>query len=237
MYSSGINTPDSSDDQTTPRLNLSDCTGTKPKFKFPPPPRLSQSVNHSYAASSGSNSSTNSTLINSTKQRKNKKVTKKLPPLGIFWDIENCQVPKNRNASDVVQRIRQRFLKKYREAEFLVVCDVKKESPDVIQQLHNSQVNLIHVSSTSKNAADEKLRQSLRRFAEVYPAPSTVILISGDINFAADLSDLRYRKKIRVILVHNVNIAEALILCANEHYFYSSITDDLPKRKSNNKVG
>lgn len=93
-------------------------------------------------------------------------------------------------------------------------------------------MNLIHVSSTSKNAADEKLRQSLRRFAEVYEAPSAVVLISSDINFAADLSDLRYRKKIRVILVHNANVADALILCANEHYNYATIIDGLPKGKT-----
>lgn len=96
----------------------------------------------------------------------------------------------------------------------------------------NFKVNLVHVSSTSKNAADEKLRQSLRRFAEVYKAPSSVVLISGDINFASDLSDLRYRKKIRVILVHNSNVADALILCANEHYCYSTITGGLPQEKT-----
>jgi len=55
------------------------------------------------------------------------------------------------------------------------------------------QVNLIHVASTCKNAADEKLRQSIRRFAEIYGSPAAIILISGDVNFAADLCDLRHR--------------------------------------------
>lgn len=91
---------------------------------------------------------------------------------------------------------------------------------------------MIHVSSTSKNAADEKLRQSLRRFAEVHPAPSAIVLISSDINFAADLSDLRYRKKIRVILVHNSNVADALILCANENYSFATIAENLPPQKT-----
>ncbi|XP_063916773.1 meiosis regulator and mRNA stability factor 1 isoform X1 [Zophobas morio] len=227
MQSSGTNSQDSSDDSRW-KSNLSDYTGTRPKFKFPPKPRISKSVNNSYV-SSQSDSSNSAQNFYKTK-RKNKKANR-LPPLGIFWDIENCQVPKSKSASAVVQRIREFFLEKYREAEFLVVCDVKKERPQVIQELHDSQVNLIHVASTSKNAADEKLRQSLRRFAEIYPAPSSVVLISGDINFAADLSDLRYRKKIRVILVHNANVADALVLCANEHYCYSTITEGLPKSK------
>lgn len=92
-------------------------------------------------------------------------------------------------------------------------------------------MNLIHVSSTSKNAADEKLRQSLRRFAEIFPPPSTVVLISSDINFASDLSDLRYRKKLHVILVHKSNVADALMLCANETYHFSTLTDNLPPCK------
>lgn len=92
-------------------------------------------------------------------------------------------------------------------------------------------MNLIHVSSTSKNAADEKLRQSLRRFAEIFPPPSAVILISSDINFASDLSDLRYRKKLQVILIHKSNVADALMLCANETYHFSIFTDNLPYKK------
>lgn len=90
---------------------------------------------------------------------------------------------------------------------------------------------VIHVSSTSKNAADDKLRQSLRRFGELHPAPACVVLISGDINFAADLSDLRYRKKVRVKLVHNVNAADALILCANEHFSFTDLMKDLPENR------
>lgn len=62
------------------------------------------------------------------------------PAIGVFWDIENCQVPKNKSATNVVQAIRERFCKKYREAEFLVVCDVKKERSLIIQDLHDAQV-------------------------------------------------------------------------------------------------
>lgn len=91
------------------------------------------------------------------------------------------------------------------------------------------------MSSISKNAADEKLRQSLRRFAEVYQTPAAVLLISSDVNFAADLCDLRYRRKIHVILIHNSNVADALILCANETYNFSEITENLPVKREKTK--
>ncbi|XP_034248491.1 meiosis regulator and mRNA stability factor 1 isoform X2 [Thrips palmi] len=153
-----------------------------------------------------------------------------LPPIGVFWDIENCQVPKGRSAVAVAQLIRERFFDGRREAEFLVVCDVKKENSQIISELNDAQVNLIHVSATCKNAADEKLRQAIRRFAEIYGSPAAIILISGDVNFAADLIDLRHRKKIHVILIHNSNTSETLILCANEHYNFSNLVENLPLR-------
>ncbi|XP_046991582.1 meiosis regulator and mRNA stability factor 1 [Schistocerca americana] len=153
-----------------------------------------------------------------------------LPPVGVFWDIENCQVPKGRSAVAVVQVIRDRFFKGYREAEFLVVCDVKKENNQIVKELNDAQVNLIHVASTCKNAADEKLRQSIRRFADLHGSPACIILISGDINFAPDITDLRHRKKIHVILLHRRNTSEALILSANENYSFSALAEELPLR-------
>ncbi|XP_018346736.1 PREDICTED: meiosis arrest female protein 1 homolog isoform X3 [Trachymyrmex septentrionalis] len=153
-----------------------------------------------------------------------------LPPIGVFWDIENCQVPKGRSAIGVTQLIRDKFFDGYKEAEFIVVCDVQKENSQIIQELNDAQVNLIHVAATCKNAADEKLKQTIRRFADIHGSPAAIILISGDINFAADLSDLRHRKKIHVILLHKKNTSEALILCANEHYDFMELTEPLPSR-------
>ncbi|KOB70958.1 putative limkain b1 [Operophtera brumata] len=76
-------------------------------------------------------------------------------PIGIFWDIENCQI------------------------------------------------SLIHVCGTQKNAADEKLRQCMRRFGELHTAPAALLLISGDITFAADLSDFRHRKNMESLSQSN----------------------------------
>lgn len=63
-----------------------------------------------------------------------------LPPVGVFWDIENCSVPSGRSAVAVVQRIRNCFFLGHREAEFICVCDISKESKEVIQELNNCQV-------------------------------------------------------------------------------------------------
>lgn len=64
-----------------------------------------------------------------------------MPPVGVFWDIENCAVPSGRSAATVVQRLRERFFQGHREAEFICVCDISKENKAVIQELNNCQVN------------------------------------------------------------------------------------------------
>lgn len=42
-----------------------------------------------------------------------------------------------------------------------------------------TQVTVAHINATAKNAADDKLRQSLRRFANTHTAPATVVLVSS----------------------------------------------------------
>lgn len=153
-----------------------------------------------------------------------------IPPVGVFWDIENCSVPSGRSAAAVVQRIRSRFFQGHREAEFICVCDISKESKAVIQELNNCQVTVAHINATAKNAADDKLRQCLRRFAETHTAPATVVLVSSDVNFASELSDLRHRHGFQVILVHSSHTSSALLQHAHTHVAFHEITADLPPR-------
>ncbi|XP_054896781.1 meiosis regulator and mRNA stability factor 1 isoform X2 [Poeciliopsis prolifica] len=153
-----------------------------------------------------------------------------IPPVGVFWDIENCNVPSGRSAEAMVQRIRSRFFQGHREAEFICVCDISKESKAVIQELNNCQVTVAHINATAKNAADDKLRQSLRRFADTHAAPGTVILVSSDVNFASELSDLRHRHGFQVILIHGNHTSSTLLQHAHRHVPFQEITADLPQR-------
>uniref|UniRef100_A0A8D0BI04 Meiosis regulator and mRNA stability factor 1 n=1 Tax=Salvator merianae TaxID=96440 RepID=A0A8D0BI04_SALMN len=153
-----------------------------------------------------------------------------LPPIGVFWDIENCSVPCGRSAVAVVQRIREKFFKGHREAEFICVCDISKESKEVIEELNNCQVTVAHINATAKNAADDKLRQSLRRFADTHAAPATVVLVSTDVNFALELSDLRHRHGFHIILVHKNQASEALLHHAHELIRFEEFISDLPPR-------
>lgn len=54
------------------------------------------------------------------------------------------------------------------------MLDIFNQNPCVIIL----KVTVAHINATAKNAADDKLRQSLRRFAETHTAPATVVLVS-----------------------------------------------------------
>lgn len=61
--------------------------------------------------------------------------------LAVFWDIENCCVPRGKSAMAVVHCIRDKFLCDNRkEAEFLCVCDVSKEPKHLVAELNDAQV-------------------------------------------------------------------------------------------------
>ena len=89
-------------------------------------------------------------------------------------------------------------------------------------------MTLVHVNAVAKNAADDKLNQSLRRFAYTYQAPATVVLISSDINFSPTLSDLRYIHNISVVLIHGrYNCSAALKEFANTAIEYETFLEDV----------
>lgn len=220
-----------SDDTETNSDSQSDQASKNRKRSMPIPiPSCNKNHSSGNATTSSSSGSNNHHRSNNRGYQSDGSPVRNLPPIGVFWDIENCQIPRGKSAISVAQAIRDKFFAGYREAEFVVVCDVKKETALVVKELNDAQINLIHVDATCKNAADEKLRQSMRRFADTHGSSACIVLISGDVNFVPDLCDLRHRKKIHVILLHLDNCNTNLILCANEHYSYSELTEKLPYR-------
>lgn len=41
------------------------------------------------------------------------------------------------------------------------------------------QVNVVHIDAVGKNAADDKLRQNIRRFSDTHAPPARIVLISS----------------------------------------------------------
>ncbi|KAH8038260.1 hypothetical protein HPB51_000233 [Rhipicephalus microplus] len=148
--------------------------------------------------------------------------------ISVFWDIENCAVPNGVPAYDIVRKVRQTFYKGLREADFLVACDISRMKPTVMSELTEAHVTLMHVPGGQKNAADEKLRSELRRFSDTYKLTgSRVVLISGDVDFAAEIHEIRYKNLIHVALIHNDQAKRSLTDTANQSIRYGEFVADI----------
>ena len=146
------------------------------------------------------------------------------PPLGVFWDIENCQVPSGKSALSVCDKIRQQsFCLNHSERQFAVVCDVTKENRQVLEELDKAQIDIFHVPANRKNAVDFKIKTLMRRFADTHRHGARIVLISGDSDFAGDIADFKRRMCLSVILLHTNQCSESLKLAATSVYNFQNL--------------
>lgn len=86
----------------------------------------------------------------------------KVEPIGVFWDIENCQVPKGKSALAIVKKIRETFYPGRREVEFMCVCDTKKEKKEILEELNKSQVRHLQNRVVPRHLEENFLRTDIR---------------------------------------------------------------------------
>ena len=60
--------------------------------------------------------------------------------VSVFWDIENVRPNKNSSVLSFVGKVRNLFVEDFFEAGFIVVCDVRKETKELVDQLNEVQV-------------------------------------------------------------------------------------------------
>jgi hypothetical protein len=153
--------------------------------------------------------------------------------IGYFWDIENCSTY-NKSAIKVVDAIRSKFSHFGREVRFDVVCDVLQTPTYILTELNDAQVDVVHVWSAKKNAADDKLKACMARF-ESNHAPACVVLITSDIDFMPSIHNYRYNRNYYVHLMHNTEVNPALITMANEHTNWDMFLANIPDRGVHHK--
>ena len=149
-------------------------------------------------------------------------------PLGIFWDIENCQIPRTKSTSSVVKHLRDFVAHKHPECgyakEFCCACDVFRLGALISESLDKNGVNVVHVNSTAKNAAEDKLQELIDMYVDKYGGTGSVVLciISSDINVAKQIRNAR-RRDLDVLLIHGMHCSDDLINLVNESYIYEDI--------------
>lgn len=137
-------------------------------------------------------------------------------PVAILWDIENCPVPSDVRPEDVAGNIRMalRVHPVIRGAVtmFSAYGDFNAFPRRLREGCQRTGVKLIDVPNGRKDAADKAILVDMFLFALDNPPPSSIMLISGDVDFAPALHILGQRGY-TVILVIPSGVGVSSALC------------------------
>ncbi|CAI9769944.1 unnamed protein product [Fraxinus pennsylvanica] len=117
--------------------------------------------------------------------------------VAILWDIENCPVPSDVHPEDVAGNIRM-ALRVHPVIDGVVTTfsaygDFNAFPRRLREGCQRTGVKLIDVPNGRKDAADKAILVDMFLFALDYRPPSSIVLISGDVDFAPALHVLGQR--------------------------------------------
>ncbi|KAJ0254460.1 putative endonuclease or glycosyl hydrolase [Hirschfeldia incana] len=136
-------------------------------------------------------------------------------PLAVLWDIENCPVPSDVRPEDVASNIRTAIQLHPVVSGSVVVFsafgDFNAFPRRVREGLQRTGVKLVDVPNGRKDAADKAILLDMFLFALDQPPPSTIVIITGDVDFAPALHVLGQRGyNVVVIIPSGVYVNPAL---------------------------
>eukprot|EP00897_Mesotaenium_endlicherianum_P002786 jgi/Mesen1/2535/ME000161S01587 len=139
-------------------------------------------------------------------------------PLGIFWDIENCSVPADVAAEDVAGNVRTALQLHSATQETVITVfaaygDFNRFPRRLREGCHRTGISLFDVPNGRKDAADKAIMADVFLFALDNPPPSTIFLISGDVDFSPSLHKLGQRGY-NILLAVPVHVGVAPALCS-----------------------
>ncbi|KAL1755354.1 NYN domain-containing protein [Schizophyllum commune] len=129
-----------------------------------------------------------------------------MPSVGIFWDYENCQFMSGCSGFDVAKNIERVALAHGPIASFNAYLDLQQCAvpASIRSELQSTGVALVDCPHNGqKDVVDQMLQTDMLVFALDHPAPATIVLISGDRDFAYVASILRRRMYNVVLICHS----------------------------------
>ncbi|XP_009774090.1 uncharacterized protein [Nicotiana sylvestris] len=136
-------------------------------------------------------------------------------PVAILWDIENCPVPSDVRPEDVAGNIRMALrvhpVIKGAVTMFSAFGDFNAFPRRLREGCQRTGVKLIDVPNGRKDAADKAILVDMFLFALDNPPPSSIMLISGDVDFAPALHILGQRGYTMILVIPaGVGVSSAL---------------------------
>ncbi|KAK4803330.1 hypothetical protein SAY86_001533 [Trapa natans] len=142
----------------------------------------------------------------------------------VWWDIENCQVPKGCNAHAIAQNISSALaILNYSGPVTISAYGDTTRIPSSIQQaLSSTGIALNHVPAGVKDASDKKILVDMLFWALDNTAPANYLLISGDRDFSNALHQLRMRRY-NILLAQPQKASAPLVEAAKSVWLWTSL--------------
>ncbi|KAL3614219.1 hypothetical protein CASFOL_042293 [Castilleja foliolosa] len=136
-------------------------------------------------------------------------------PVSILWDIENCPVPNDVRPEDAAGNIRMALrvhpIIDGAVTMFSAYGDFNAFPRRLREGCQRTGVKLIDVPNGRKDAADKAILVDMFLFALDNPPPSSIMLISGDVDFAPALHILGQRGYTVILVIPSkVGVSSAL---------------------------
>uniref|UniRef100_A0A1D1Z2Z8 Limkain-b1 n=1 Tax=Anthurium amnicola TaxID=1678845 RepID=A0A1D1Z2Z8_9ARAE len=157
----------------------------------------------------------------------------------VWWDIENCQVPRGCDPHTIAQNISRALADAgYRGMVSSVYAygDTNKIPTSVQHALSSTGIALNHVPAGVKDASDKKILVDMLFWAVDNPPPANYLLISGDRDFSNALHQLRMRRY-NILLAHSPNVSQALVAAAKCVWLWTSLVGGGPPLQSSKPNG
>lgn len=152
----------------------------------------------------------------------------------VWWDIENCQVPKGVDAHGIAQNISSALAKMNYLGTVSISAfgDTNRIPPAIQQALNSTGIALNHVPAGAKDASDKTILVNMFCWALDNPAPANFMLISGDRDFSDALHQLRLRRY-NVLLAQPRKASVPLVHAARTVWLWTSLSaGGMPLSKS-----
>ncbi|KAE8693682.1 germin-like protein 5-1 [Hibiscus syriacus] len=151
----------------------------------------------------------------------------------VWWDIENCQVPKHCDPHAIAQNISSALVKiNYCGPVSISAYGDTNRIPSSVQQaLSSPGIALNHVPAGVKDASDKKILVDMLFWAVDNPAPANYLLISGDRDFSNALHQLRMRRY-NILLAQPMKASAPLVAAAKSVWLWMSLSAGGPPLSS-----
>lgn len=142
----------------------------------------------------------------------------------VWWDIENCQVPKGCDPHAIAQNISSALVKmSYCGPVSISAYGDTNRIPSSIQKaLSSTGIALNHVPAGVKDASDKKILVDMLFWAVDNPAPANYLLISGDRDFSNALHQLRMRRY-NILLAQPQKASAPLVAAAKSVWLWTNL--------------